>query len=427
MPAPSPDDFNPPLRPFSLLVKPASADCNLRCRYCFYLDHCDFYPESTVHHMSDQVLEQMIRTYMGTRQPQYSFGWQGGEPTLLGVDFFRRVVQLQQKHGYSGASVGNGVQTNGTLITDEMARHFAKYQFLLGVSLDGPAEIHNKYRLTRGGKGSHELVMRGLRRLRENHAEFNILTLVSESNVRHPREVYRYLCDHEYLFHQYIPCVEADPQRQLLPFAITAEQWGEFMCGIFDEWKERDTRRVSVRLFDSVLMLLVEGVRNVCHLGRDCRQYFVVEYNGDVFPCDFYVETPLKLGNLLRESWTTLQNSPVYADFGALKTQWHPTCDSCRFAAICSGDCLKNRLYSSGGDPRRLSKLCKGWKMFFSHALPEFQRLARELVAERRRDQAPVFASAPQTSEAPSAGEPRRNDPCPCGSGRKYKRCCGVR
>jgi uncharacterized protein len=407
------------MKPFTLLIKPASADCNLCCQYCFYLDHGAFYPSEQRHRMSDTVLSRLIQTYMATPQPQYTFGWQGGEPTLMGADFFRRAVELQMKYGRSGASVGNGVQTNGVLIDDEMAALFARYHFLLGVSLDGPPALHDRYRLTGGGNGSHHLVMRGIEKLREHGVEFNILTLVSAANVGEGAAVYRYLTDNGFLFHQYIPCVEVDANRGLLPFSISGEQWGEFMCTVFDQWYAHDTRRVSVRLFDAIVSLLVNGRRDVCHFGRDCCQYFVVEYNGDVFPCDFFVEKRLHLGNIMHDAWSALQASPMYAAFGRQKALCHPLCAACEFADICVGDCLKHRFCGNGGDPARLSHLCSGWKMFFSHTLDRFRELAAGIQEEQRH----------RSRQAPprvAAGAVGRNDLCPCGSGRKYKKCCGA-
>jgi uncharacterized protein len=205
----------------------------------------------------------------------------------------------------------------------------------------------------------------------------------------------------------------------VLPFSVTAEQWGEFLCGIFDAWYPHDTRRVSVRLFDSIVALLVDGVRNICHLGRNCCQYFVVEYNGDVFPCDFFVEKRLCLGNIMTDPWQTLQKSPLYLDFGRQKTLWNPACDACPFASVCSGDCLKHRLCNNAGNPRQISRLCAGWKMFYSHTMPRFEQLAAEIRQERR-----LAAPAPP-AYPPGSGSPGRNGPCPCGSGRKYKKCCG--
>lgn len=372
------------MKPFSLLVKPASADCNLACEYCFYLDHSSLYPETRRHRMSGEVLERMISTFMATDQPQYAFGWQGGEPTLCGVDFFRKVTDLQQKYGRRGVSVANGLQTNATLIDDEFARHLARYNFLVGVSLDGPADVHNRYRKTPAGRGSHARVLAGIRRLAKRGVEFNILTLVSAANVTRPREVYRYLKDSGFMYHQYIPCTEFDEAGRLLDFAITGDEWGEFLCGVFDEWIAGDARRVSVRLFDEILAYYVNGQATVCRMGSDCRRYFVVEYNGDVYPCDFFVEPDLRLGNVLSDSWEDLQASPVYERFGRSKAAVNPLCTECEYLDVCAGDCLKHRFHGNR-DPRSLSWLCPGWKRFYAHALPRLKEIADKIRLERTR------------------------------------------
>lgn len=400
------------MKPFSLLIKPASADCNLRCAYCFYLGHSALYPETSRHRMSDDVLESLIKSYMATDQPQYSFAWQGGEPTLMGLDFYKRAVEFQQKYGRSGATVANGLQTNAVAVNDDLARHFAKYNFLLGVSLDGPEEIHDQHRCTIDGRGSHADVLRGIECLQRNKVEFNILTLVNSANACRGGEVYRYLRDMGMLYHQYIPCVEFAPDGNLLPFAINGEEWGDFLCSIFDEWIKTDTRTVSVRLFDSILNLMVDGFRNVCHLDKNCCQYFVVEWNGDVYPCDFFVERDLKLGNIESVSWDDLQKSSVYAEFGSRKSNWHAKCDTCKYLTYCHGDCLKHRLSDSS------SHLCEGWYRFFEHSLPSFRQLAEIIHRERQAQQL--------ASRKVAAGKVGRNDPCPCGSGKKYKKCCGA-
>jgi len=407
------------VQPFSLLVKPASADCNLRCEYCFYLGHASLYPETPRHRMSDGVLESMIRSYLETPQPTYQFGWQGGEPTLMGLPFFRRVVELQQRYGHSGAIVANGLQTNATLITDELAAHLAQYRFLVGVSLDGPRELHDRYRRSAAGEGSWDQVMLGIERLTAQGVDFNILTLVNETNVAHARTVYAFLRDRGFLHHQYIPCVEQDGGGGVRPCSVSGVQWGHFLCELFDAWYPGDTERVSIRLFDSVLSLLVDGVRNVCSLGHNCAQYFVVEYGGDVYPCDFFVDRRLRLGNVTTDAWAAMQSSPVYREFGARKCQWHSRCEACKFQDLCVGDCLKHRLVGVGEDPRRVSLLCEGWNRFYGHTLDRFRDLAARIVA-RRRGQA-------VGSDAPGRGAERagRNDACPCGSGRKYKKCCG--
>ncbi len=369
-------------QPFSLLIKPTQSDCNLRCAYCFYLDKCALYPDSARHRMTDETLETLIRSYMATRQPSYTFGWQGGEPTLMGLEFFQKVTALQQRYGRAGVSVANGLQTNGTLITPELARHLAAFHFLVGVSLDGPKRVHDQYRVTVDGRGSHGQVMRGIQHLREAGAEFNILTLVSQSNVRRSREVYQYLCDKGFLFHQYIECVEYDADGNLAPFAITGEQWGAFMCGIYDQWIRGDTRRVSIRLFDSIVNYLVTGVPNVCKMCRDCRQYLLVEHNGDVYPCDFFVEKDLLLGNVATHAWSTMLDSPVYEAFGRRKANWCEACETCPWLEWCMGDCPKNRR-GGVGDGRQLSELCAGWKLFYAHTADGFRRLAAEVRGER--------------------------------------------
>ena len=410
------------MRPFSLLVKPASADCNLRCRYCFYLDRAELYPESPRHRMSDAVLERMISSFMSTDQPQYGFGWQGGEPTLMGLDFFKRVVALQQQYGRAGSAVSNGLQTNTTLIDDDWARHLRQYHFLVGVSIDGPAALHDHYRVFVNGRGAHADVMRGLECLKRNGVEYNVLTLVSQANVRHPREVYRYLRDDLGVrYHQYIECVEFDAAGEPMPFAVTGAEWGDFLCGIYDEWVAAgDTHRVSVRLFDSILTQMVDHVPNVCAMGRDCRQYLVVEHNGDIYPCDFYVRADLKLGTIMTDEWEALLESRPYADFGAHKRAWNAKCDHCQYLEFCAGCCPKNR--PGEGHPGSLSALCDGWMQFYRHALPGLRRLAGEVSAARERERRAMAAQVAASRGGTPVG---RNDPCPCGSGLKYKKCCG--
>ena len=407
------------MKPFSLLVKPASADCNLRCDYCFYLDRCRLYPETRVHRMPDAVLDRMVGTFLATAQSQHSFGWQGGEPTLMGVEFFKRVTSLEERHGRPGAVVANGLQTNGTLITDALARHLADYKFLVGVSLDGPERIHDRYRRTADGRGSFADVQRGIGLLRLRGAEFNILTLVSQANVREAGVVYRYLRDNGFLFHQYIECVEFDEAGRLLPFAVSGEEWGRFLCGIYDEWIGADTRRVSIRLFDSILAKLVDGIANMCQMAEDCCQYLVVEWNGDVYPCDFFVYADLKLGNIVDMTWEQLLASPVYRAFGQRKRERNAACAACDYVSICAGDCQRHRS-RQGLQPRQLSELCKGWKAFYAHALPGLRRLADEIRGER------AASAAAQHRPAAPAQRPERNAPCPCGSGRKFKACCGA-
>jgi len=407
--------------PFSLLIKPAGADCNLRCAYCFYLEKASLYPGSAHPRMSDAVLERLIASYMATDQPQYLFGWQGGEPTLMGLPFFQRAIALQRRYGRPGAVVANGLQTNGTLLDAPLAAFLAEHRFLVGVSLDGPAALHDPNRATAGGGPTHARVLAGIDTLGRNRVEFNILTLVNRLNGNHPETIYRDLVARGFRYHQYIPCVEFDAQGRLLPVSVSARQWGDFLCALFDRWYAADTRTVSIRLFDSLLVRLVDGVANVCAMGRTCCQYFLVEHNGDVYPCDFFAEPGLKLGNILDQDWDDLLDAPVYRAFGDRKARWNSACAACPWLAFCAGDCPKHRL-AGGSDPTRLSALCEGWKQFYAHTLPRFQVLA-DAIRRDRRNQAAVFENAVR------AATPRpqpRNAPCPCGSGRKYKHCCGA-
>lgn len=409
-------DANMP--PFTLLIKPAGADCNLRCAYCFYLEKAALYPDTPHHRMSDEVLERLIGSYMATDQPQYGFGWQGGEPTLMGTAFFKRVTALQQQCGRPGALVANGLQTNGTLIDNDLAAHLAAYRFLVGVSVDGPAAYHDAYRLTAGGEATRTRVQAGIDRLRRHGVDFNVLTLVNALNGSHPETVYRHLVDQGHFYHQYIPCVAFDTAGRPLPFSIEPRPWGDFLCRLFDIWYPGDTRRVSIRLFDSILVRLVDGVANVCNMGRDCRQYFLVEHNGDVYPCDFFAEPELKLGNIMVNDWDELYASPRFRAFGACKRQWNAACGACPWLDFCAGDCPKHR-YAGARDPQQLSYLCAGWKQFYAHTLPRFEQLADEIRRERAAQAAGIHRQPPTEPVG-------RNIPCPCGSGRKFKHCCGA-
>jgi len=374
--------------------------------------------------MSDSVLERVIKTYMETQQPAYSICWQGGEPTLMGVDFFSKAIEFQKKYGSSGARISNSVQTNATLITDKMAALFARYKFLVGCSLDGPEEIHNKYRRTAKGKPTHEDVIKGIETLKNNNVQFNVLTLVSKANIDKASEVYRYLKKMGIVYHQYIPCVEFDEDNKLLPFAITGEEWGDFLCDIFDSWYPEDRFSVSVRNFDSILSKKIDNIIDVCVMNDNCCQYFVVEHNGDIYPCDFFVEKPLRLGNIMENSWEEMIHSPAYLDFGAQKKHWNGKCTACDYLELCAGDCLKNRTY--GGNPsQNLSWLCPGWKQFFGYTGSRFDNLSREIQKHRQKEPSHKEQSQKKQRSIDKTQKLGRNDSCFCGSGIKYKKCCG--
>ena len=370
--------------------------------------------------MSDTVLKQMISSFMRLDMPCYAFGWQGGEPMLMGLDFFHKAVDLMKYYGQSGKQVSNGLQTNGIMLDDEWCQFLRQYNFLVGVSIDGPPEIHDSNRLTIGGTGSHELVMRGLAALNRNHVEYNVLTLVNSLSASSPLDIYCYLRDDlQIIFHQYIECVEFDRNGKLMPFAVTPGAWGEFLCKIFDEWYAHDSRQVSVRLFDSILAKMVDGIANVCSIGDNCCQYFVVEHDGSIYPCDFFVQPERRLGNVGNVNWMFLQNLPLYREFGKRKSMVAEQCSGCRYYALCAGCCQKNRP-GRGNVPGELSILCSGWKMFYEHTIDRFKELSKSIIKERSSHQhiSPSF-------NFNNAMSVRKNVPCPCGSGRKYKKCCG--
>ena len=366
------------MKPFSLLIKPTSADCNLRCTYCFYLEKRKLYPQSKVHRMSDGVLKQLVKTYLATEQPVYTFGWQGGEPSLMGDGFFKKVTAYQQRYARTGSVIANGFQTNATLITDALAEHLARYRFLVGCSLDGPPEIHDRYRTFGDGRGSHRDVIKGIETLKRFNVEFNILTLVSRANVKQARNVYRYLVEQGFLYHQYIPCVEFDKDGNLSPFSISGQEWGRFLCELFDTWYPNDIHKVSIRHFDAMLNKLYNNSTTVCSMAEHCSQYFLVEYNGDIYPCDFYAQKDLRIGSVMDTTWQDALASPIYQNFGRRKSEWHANCQVCTYLERCMGDCLKHR----GNNPMNtvgISHLCEGWQRFYGHTALSFNTLLEKI------------------------------------------------
>jgi len=369
------------MKPFSLLLKPAGADCNIRCSHCFYRSRATLYPNTPQPRMAADVLERTIRSYLATDQPVHLFSWQGGEPTLMGRDFFEQVTAVQVEHGGPGTVIANGLQTNGLRIDDSFARHLARYRFLVGVSIDGPPELHDRYRRSRSGEGSAAGARAAVERLRRQGAEVNAVTLVTRANAGRAAEVYDYLKKEGFLFQQYVPCVEFDGEGGLLPFSVGGDEWGEFLCALFDEWIRGDVRKVSIRDFDSIVAAILGRSPSLCRMEKECRHYFVVEHNGDIYPCDFFVRRELRIGNVMDMSWEEALRSPVYERFGSRKSEWCEECARCEYLSLCAGDCPKHR-----GDPSRAdggkSVLCEGWKRFFRHALPTFRSLAKEVAEE---------------------------------------------
>lgn len=369
------------MQPFSLLIKPAGADCNLRCEYCFYLGRSELYPETNCHRMTEATLTRLVRGFLALPFPVHSFAFQGGEPLLMGEDFYRVLVKLQKRYARPGSIIQNCVQTNATLMTPSLAKFFAEEGFLIGVSVDGPERIHNLRRYNVAGQGSHADVLRGIELLKDAGAQFNILTLITTANVNNPLEIYHYLRDTigtRYM--QFIECVEWDQNGNLLPYAITPEAWATFITTIFDEWFATDTKQVSIRLFDSIASRIQTGCANSCSMGLDCRSYFVVEHNGDVYPCDFFVRPELCLGNIFTHDWDELWDNPLHTTFGKRKSTWNESCQACPWRSFCNGDCPKNRTgHDASKDSRTLSHLCPAWKRIYAHVVPSIRLLLDSL------------------------------------------------
>jgi uncharacterized protein len=412
-------------RAFQVFAKPAGAVCNLDCRYCYYLDKQALYAGPAPFRMSDDRLEAyIVRHIEASQSPVIDFSWHGGEPTVLGVDYFRRVVALQRKHLPVGRRISNGMQTNGVLLDEEWCGFFSEAGFRVGLSLDGPAELHDPYRVTRGHEPTHAKVMRALDLLQRRRVPHDILCVVHDRNVRHPTHVYRFFKKIGAMYLGFLPVVEPDPraERGVSAHSVTAEAYGEFLCTIFDEWLERDVGRVAVQMFEEVVRPAQGLQHSLCLYRETCGDVVVVEHNGDVYSCDHFVDEAHRLGNLCDAPLAELLESPAQVAFGEAKRDALPRfCLDCEVRPLCNGGCPKDRfIHTPDGEPG-LNYLCAGLKRFFVHALPYVVQVASERAAGPSVK--PLLAHAPGDGpEAfPGAG---RNDPCPCGSGKKYKKCC---
>ncbi len=350
---------------FSLLIKPISAECNLRCDYCFYLEKKELYSYAPSRKMTHTLLELLIKKYLKTDQSVYSFIWQGGEPTIIGVDFYKKAISLQKKYRPSNGKIINSIQTNGFSLSTEFIKHLRDNRYLVGLSLDGPKEIHDIYRVTRNGLGSYTAVYANWKKLVDAGVETNTVTLVHAGNVKHAKKIYTYFKEIGSSFHQYIPCVEFDRNGNLLPFAITASEWGDFLCELFDIWYASDIGRIYIRYFDALIDKMMTGRNSLCQFGNRCNPYLVVENNCDVYPCDFFVRKDLLLGNLKKTSFLTIRKSKNYNIFSSSKKDIAPRCRGCQYFQLCAGDCMKHRLQDAGN----LSHLCEGYKQFFEHSI----------------------------------------------------------
>jgi len=337
------------------------------------------YPETKRHRMSDRVLKNLIAQFVAYSWDYTSFCWQGGEPTLIGLDFYRKVVKYQSLFGLSGQIVENSLQTNGILIDEEWAKFLARYRFLVGVSLDGPPELHDHYRKDHAGHFSYKRVMEGISWLRRYNVDFNILVLLNKRNIQRPKELYNFLISQGFRHLQFIPCVEREPEKDgLAEYSITPTEYGHFLCAVFDEWV-REFPQVYVRDFDDLLTAYVVGEVPSCSFSSECGKYVVIEYNGDVYPCDFYVEPRWFLGNLVEQPLEKIFASEKFIEFSKRKGKLALECKGCPWVEYCQGGCPRHRTELG----LKHNYFCPSYKIFFKHAHQHLLRLKR-LVEKNR-------------------------------------------
>lgn len=366
----------------SLLIKPASAVCNLDCSYCFYLDRdADPYKALPGRQMSLGTLERLVDTYLFYSYPNSTFSFQGGEPTLAGLPFFERLVEFQKRYGRGGQSVSNSIQTNGLLIDDAWCRLFKEYHWLVGISLDGPEAMHDLYRTNRQGRGTWRAVMNAIECLGKNGVEFNVLCVLSRANVAEPRELYRFYRSLRIDNIQYIPLAEFNALGEPMPFTITPAEYGRFLCDTFDLWWP-DRRRVRIRYFDNIAESLAGQRPSTCTMHETCDSYAVVEYNGDVYPCDFFVEQVWKLGNIHLDSWTEIARRQRRYQFAANKTIPHPACQVCEYQPMCHGGCPKHR-HDRNRQFGDLDYFCAAYKTIFAKSVGPLRRELDRLAPRR--------------------------------------------
>ena len=370
------------------MAKPIGAHCNLACKYCYYLDKQELYPEVKQHVMTDETLERFIQQYIEAQMtPDVLFTWHGGETFMRPLSFYQKVLRLQQYYG-AGRNIQNCIQTNGTLITPEWARFLHDNQWLVGVSIDGPQEFHDEYRRNKAGKPSWAKVMHGIDLLNKYDVEWNAMAVVNDYNADYPLDFYRFFRDEiGCKFLQFTPIVSPTPA------SVSPSQWGNFLCTIFDEWVKRDVGTMFVQLFDATLANWVGVLPGVCSMAERCGHAGVVEWNGDVYSCDHFVFPEHKLGNIHQHTLYELMNSPQQQRFATMKADCLPQqCKECEWLFACHGECPKNRIVDPQtnalrtenlGFTPRLNYLCEGYRQFFAHAAPYMDFMKQEVMNGR--------------------------------------------
>ena len=371
-----------------VMTKPTGSTCNIDCTYCFYLEKYKLYPESKQKFMDDETLEIFIRQQIEAQSSDtVDFAWQGGEPTLAGIEFYEKAIQLQKKYA-KNKKIVNVMQTNGLLLNKAWCQLFKRNDWLIGISIDGPEELHNAYRVTRSGKGTHHKVIKAIELLKHHKIEFNILAVVNSLNVKQPEKVYKYLKSLGTPHIQFIPLVEREDtnaesneirligpdfvrQAQVTKWSVPSLQYGEFLSRIFDIWVKNDIGKVFVQIFETTLATTCGYPAQVCIFSEKCGHAFALEANGDLYNCDHYVYPEHKLGNIHEQSITTMNNSDHANQFGEdKKDKIAEDCKTCAFLEQCHGDCPKHRFIASSTGEHNLSYFCEGLFYFFKHSAP---------------------------------------------------------
>ena len=386
-------------KPLYVMLKPAGAHCNLACKYCYYLEKSHLYQNSLRHLMSDEMLEQFTREYIEAQtMPQVLFTWHGGEPLMRSIDFYKKALALQKKYAH-GKQIDNVIQTNGTLLTDEWCEFFAKNHWLVGISIDGPQEYHDHYRVTPAGKPSWEKVMQGISLLKKHRVEWNAMAVINAYNAEHPLEFYHFFRDNGCQYLQFTPIVERltehedgrtlasladDREIPLADASVTPQQWGNFLCTIFDDWVRHDVGKTFVEIFDCTLANWMGVLPGICAYSKECGHAGVMEHNGDVYSCDHFVFPEYKLGNIREQSLIDMLYGEKQQAFSRLKhTSLPRQCKECDMEFACHGECPKNRFEKDKYGEPGLNYLCQGYYQYYSHVAPYMDFMKRELLAQR--------------------------------------------
>lgn len=396
-----------------VMWKTVSEACNLACDYCYY-SSCGGQP-GKIEKIDSIMLEKFIKEYMDLSNGMASFAWQGGEPLLAGLEFFKQVVFLQAKYAPKNTIISNSLQTNATLITDEWASFFKQYNFLIGVSLDGPKEINDVRRVNGHGSGSFDRVMRGINHLRNAHVDFNILTVIHEGNVGRAKELMAFYQSEGFSHVQFIPCMDFRAQEPNKPgqYLITPEQYGQFLCEAFDIWYNDSTPKRSVRFFDNILSVYLHQEAELCVHRQSCPKTLILEQNGDAYPCDFYMNDDFRLGNVGQDSLIDILNSTKYDDFLGLKPNLPEVCLDCKYLHLCHGGCPRNRAWNQADDTADSDYFCESYLQLYNYGHERMERLAENIKLQWLQNH--LRAGRPK---------PDRNDICLCGSRKKFKKCC---